>query len=289
MILIAESGSTKVDWIAINRDGNVIFSTQTLGLNASVLASDVLFRRIKKNDLIYSQKNDVEKIYFYGAGLGIESAVDRIEEVLSQIFENSSLSLHEDTHAAVYATVDKGKPAIVGILGTGSNCSFYDGKRIEQKVSSLGYIIMDEASGNFFGKQLIRSYYFNELSQEMATKLETKYDLNPNTIKDHLYRKENPNTYLAGVGKFVIQNKKYPLFRTFIFEGLHRFIEHQIFQFPNCYDVPVHFIGSVAYYLEQEIKIALDNYGLKLGRIVKRPIDRLVVYHQELLKQDSAI
>ena len=44
----------------------------------------------------------------------------------------------------------------------------FDGKNIEQRVDSLGYVLMDEASGNFFGKQLIRSYYFNEMPNNLA-------------------------------------------------------------------------------------------------------------------------
>ncbi|MCY4216393.1 MAG: N-acetylglucosamine kinase [Flavobacteriaceae bacterium] len=285
MFFIADSGSTKTDWIAIDNTGKVLLTTQTHGLNASILEEEILDQRIKQNPQLIQLQSQVKKIYFYGAGLGVKTAAQSMEKVLSQIFINSSFLIREDTYAAVYATITPSQPAIICILGTGSNCSYYDGKNVEQRVRSLGYIIMDEASGNFYGKQLIRSYYFNELSKGMKAKFESQYDMRNEVINKNLYENENPNTYLAKVGKFVIENKEEPLFQKIIFEGLNRFIEHQIFQFENCKEVPIHFIGSVAFYLKKEVEKALDSYGLTLGRIVKRPIDRLVEYHKLFLSE----
>lgn len=285
MFFIADSGSTKTDWIAIDHKGDVLFTTKTPGLNASILEEEILDQRINQNTQLVQSKNKVKKIYFYGAGLGVQTAAQSMENVLSKNFINSSFLIREDTYAAVYATITPSQPAIVCILGTGSNCSYYDGENVEQRVRSLGYIIMDEASGNFYGKQLIRSYCFNELSQETKQKFESQYDMRNEVINKNLYENENPNTYLARIGKFVIENKEEPLFQKFIFEGLNRFITHQIFQFDNCKEVPIHFIGSVAYYLKEEVKKALDTHGLTLGRIVKRPIDRLVAYHKLALSE----
>ena len=64
------------------------------------------------------------------------------------------------------------KKAIVSILGTGSNCSYFDGKVLHQKVQSLGYIVMDDCSGNVFGKELIRKYYFNKMPKELSVEFE---------------------------------------------------------------------------------------------------------------------
>jgi len=99
-----------------------------------------------------------------------------------------------------------------------------------------------------------------------------------------LYRKENPNAYLASFSKFLITNKDYSVFQEIISEGLNRFINHQIMQFDDCRDIPIHFVGSVAYYLKDEIKESLIKKGLKIGNVVQRPIDKLVNYHIELLK-----
>jgi N-acetylglucosamine kinase-like BadF-type ATPase len=184
MILVVDSGSTKTDWIAVNSKGKTLFSTQTLGLNPQVLSSAILKERIINNFDLYQNRNEVTHLYFYGAGCGVDSPQKRILRVFDEIFINSKIVIKEDTYAAVYAAADMGEKSIVCILGTGSNCTYFDGKEIEQRVTSLGYILMDEASGNFYGKQLIRSYYFKTMSEDLAKEFEQEYDLTPDTIKE---------------------------------------------------------------------------------------------------------
>ncbi|MDG1911881.1 MAG: N-acetylglucosamine kinase [Flavobacteriaceae bacterium] len=283
MILVVDSGSTKTDWIAVDASGETLFATQTLGLNPQVLSSAILKERIINNFDLYQNRKAVTHLYFYGAGCGVDSPQQRIKKVFDEIFVNSEITIKEDTYAAVYATVLPGEEAIVCILGTGSNCTYYDGVDIEQRVTSLGYILMDEASGNFFGKQLIRSYYFNTMPKKLALEFENEYDLSPDTVKENIYRRENPNTYLATFSRFLIKHKDIPLFQDIIAKGLKRFIDHQILQFDNARELPIHFIGSISHFLKDEIKVALKLEGLTMGRIVQRPIDELVKYHKVLL------
>ena len=283
MIFIVDSGSTKTDWIALDNSGEVLFSTQTLGLNPQVLPSAILTERIINNYDLYQNREKVSHVHFYGAGCGVESPASRIEKVFKEIFTSSKFSILEDTYAAVYASTEPKIPAIVCIIGTGSNCTYFDGRDIEQRITSLGYVLMDEASGNFFGKQLIRAFYFKAMPEDLAKKFEEEYDLSPDQIKENVYRKENPNTYLAKFAQFIIKNKEVLEMKSIIEDGLQRFISHQILQFENAKDVPIHFIGSIAHYLKDEIDIALKRNGLRLGNVVKRPIDGLVEYHQKLL------
>lgn len=287
MILVVDSGSTKTDWIAVNSKGETLFSTQTLGLNPQVLSSAILKERIINNFDLYQNRNEVTHLYFYGAGCGVDSPQKRIRRVFDEIFINSKIVIKEDTYAAVYAAADMGEKSIVCILGTGSNCTYFDGKEIEQRVTSLGYTLMDEASGNFYGKQLIRSYYFKTMSEDLAKEFEQEYDLTPDTIKENIYRRENPNTYLATFSRFLIKHKKNKVFQDIIAKGLERFINHQILQFDNAKDIPIHFIGSISYYLKEEIEKALALKGLTMGRIVQRPIDELVKYHKNRIDTEA--
>ena len=285
MIFIVDSGSTKTDWIALDNSGEVVFSTQTLGLNPQVLSSAILKERIINNYDLYQNREKVSHIYFYGAGCGVNSPAKRIEMVFSEIFSSSNFSILEDTYAAVYSTTQPNDPAIVCIIGTGSNCTYFDGKQIEQRIISLGYVLMDEASGNFFGKQLIRAYYFGTMSDALAGKFEDQYDLSPDVIKENVYRRENPNTYLASFAQFLIEHKEVPEMRNIIKDGLQRFVSHQILQFDEAKNIPIHFIGSIAFYLKDEIEESLKKNGLRLGNVVKRPIDSLVEHHKKLLSK----
>ena len=177
MILIVDSGSTKTDWIALDKNGVELFSTQTLGLNPQMLSNEILNERIKNNFDIYKNRNIVEKLFFYGAGCGVESTQNRILKVFKSIFTKSEFDIKEDTYAAVYSAVDIGTPSIVNIIGTGSNCSYYDGENVIQKVDSLGYVLMDYASGNYYGKYLIRAYYFNKMPENLRKEFAKNYDL----------------------------------------------------------------------------------------------------------------
>ena len=280
MILVVDSGSTKTDWIALDKNGKEIFSTKTLGLNPQMLSNEILNERIKNNFDIYKNRKSVEKLFFYGAGCGVESTQERILNVFNSIFINSEFDIKEDTYAAVYSAVDIGTPSIVNIIGTGSNCSYYDGEKVIQKVQSLGYVLMDYASGNYYGKYLIRAYYFNKMPKDLREEFAKNYDLSPNSIKNKLYREENPNTYLAGFAKFLIENKSNEYFKEIIFKGLERFIDYQILQYDDFSKVDIHYVGSIAYYLRDEITRIGKKYNLKTGRFIQRPIIGLVDYHK---------
>ena len=280
MRLIVDSGSTKTDWIAIDDSGNILFETQTLGLNPQVLTEAIVEERIINNYELYRIRNEVDSTFFYGAGCGTEPPRKLMEGVLKSIFQNSTISVKEDTYAAVYAITDPGEPSIVCILGTGSNCSFYDGEIVHQKITSLGYILMDDASGNYFGRQLLRDYYFNKIPKELSDSFAEEFNLGAEDIKTNLYKKSNPNTYLATFAKFVIVNKNEPYIQELINKGLGLFIENQITQFDNAKELPIHFIGSISFFLNEELEAKLNSYGYKLGKILKKPIEGLVSYHQ---------
>lgn len=279
MKLIVDSGSTKADWIAIDDDGKVMFTTQTLGLNPEILNGDEIIARIDDRFDLKQNKNTATHLFFYGAGCGTERMKMMLSEEFRKYFSNAIVIVEEDTYAAVFATTPKGEEAIVSILGTGSNCSYFDGKVLHQKVQSLGYIAMDDCSGNVFGKELIRKYYFNKMPKELAVEFGKEYNLDPDFIKNKLYKEPNPNAYLATFAKFLIQHKEHEFCRKIIFKGMKSFIKNYIMQYENCREIPVNFVGSIAFYLKEELAEIFEKYELQLGNVLRRPIDGLIAYH----------
>ncbi len=279
MKLIVDSGSTKADWIAIDDHGKILFTTQTLGLNPEILEGDQIIERLDDRFDIQQNKKLATHLYFYGAGCGTDRMKIALKEVFQNYFPNAQIVVEEDTYAAVYATTPKDEKAIVCILGTGSNCSYFDGTVLHQKVQSLGYIVMDDSSGNVYGKELIRKYYFNKMPKELAVEFEKEYNVDPDFIKNKLYKEENPNAYLATFAKFLIQHKDTEFCQKIIRKGMKSFIKNYVMQFDNCKEVPVHFVGSIAFYLKEELERAFDKYDLQLGNVLRRPIDGLISYH----------
>ena len=232
MKLLVDSGSTKADWIAIDDNGKVLFTTQTLGLNPEVLDKEEIINRLDDKFDISHNKDKATHLFFYGAGCGTDRMKNFLTLVFKDYFSNASVVVHEDTYAAVYATTPKDEKAIVCILGTGSNCSYFDGKVLHQKVQSLGYIAMDDCSGNRFGRLLIRAYYFNKMPKELAQEFEEEYNVDADYIKHNLYKEPNPNAYLATFAKFLIRHKDTEFCQKFIQKEMEAFVENYIEQFP---------------------------------------------------------
>lgn len=280
MILIADGGSTKVDWIALDNTKNEVFRVRTLGLNPAVVPQEELKNRIINMFQLIQIKEQVKEIHFYGAGCGTPKPVEILKGVMQNIFTNATINIAEDMLAAVYAASGK-KPAIVCILGTGSNSCYFDGENMEMNVASLGYTLMDEASGNYFGKRLIRDFYYKRMPKAIAKKFEAKFDLDADTIKYNLYRQPNPNMYLASFASFMFDFKEEKYIKRLIKKGYNEFFKCRILPLKKDSNTPIYFIGSIAFYFNDILEKVASKYGLKITGIIQRPINNLLEYHKE--------
>ena len=224
-------------------------------------------------------KNEVKQIHFYGAGCGTPKPVAILKKVLESVFINAEVSIAEDLLAAVYASLGK-KAGIVCILGTGSNSCYFDGENMETNVVSLGYTLMDEASGNFFGKRLIRDYFYKTMPAHMAKSLEEQYDMDPDTIKHNLYRKPNPNMYLASFAKFMFEFKEDKYIKSLMRAGLQRFFRFRVLPYNPTEITEIYFIGSIAFYFREILEGIAENNGLKIAGVIQRPINNLIEFHK---------
>ncbi|MEL0456557.1 BadF/BadG/BcrA/BcrD ATPase family protein [Flavobacteriaceae bacterium SZ-1-7] len=282
MILIVDSGSTKSDWIAVDSNGKQLLEKQrTKGLNPEILSEEKLKKLIKKNEHLRANRKTVTHVFFYGAGCGTDRGKDIVRNALVEVFPNAAINVDEDTMAAVYGTINHDtEAAVVCILGTGSNCSYYDGKKLHQRVQSLGYILMDDAAGNYYGKELIREYYFNHMPVNIKLAFESKYNLEADYIKYNIYKQPNPNAYLANFAEFMFLNKDSEYIVELIKKGIRVFAKNMILQYKEeLKTVPVHFAGSIAFFAQDEIKAVAKEMGFTAGNFVRRPIEGLVTYH----------
>ncbi|MGB5419616.1 N-acetylglucosamine kinase, partial [Algibacter sp.] len=284
MILIVDSGSTKSDWIAIDSNGKQLLEKlRTKGLNPEILTQKKLKKAINKNEILKANSDKVTHVYFYGAGCGTDRGKVLVKNALEEVFAKAEINVDEDTMAAVYGTINNvNEAAVVCILGTGSNCSYYDGKKLHQRVLSLGYILMDDAAGNYYGKQLIRDYYFNHMPEDIKVAFGSKYNLEADYIKYNIYKQPFPNAYLANFAEFMFLNKDSEYIVELIKKGLRVFVKNYIMQYKEeLKTVPVHFAGSIAYFAQAEIKEVAAEMGFTVGNFERRPIEGLVKFHSE--------
>lgn len=286
MILIVDSGSTKSDWIAVDSNGKqLIEKLRTKGLNPEILKEDKLKKIIKKHPDLKAHKLEVTHVFFYGAGCGTDRGKEAVYNVLKEVFINAIVKVEEDTMAAVYGTITHDtEAAVVCILGTGSNCSYFDGEQLHQRVQSLGYILMDDAAGNYYGKELIREYYFNQMPEDIKVSFASKYNLEADYIKYNIYKQPNPNAYLANFAEFMFLNKDSKYIVELIKKGIRIFANNMIMQYKEeLKTVPVHFAGSIAYFAQEEIKAVAQEMGFTVGNFERRPIEGLVAFHTKNL------
>jgi N-acetylglucosamine kinase-like BadF-type ATPase len=280
MILIADGGSTKADWIAINENKEEAFRVRTLGLNPAIVPVEELENRIINMFQLISIKEEVKEIHFYGAGCGTPKPTAILKQVLESIFTKAKVIVSEDMLAAVYAASGK-SPAMVCILGTGSNSCYFDGNTMQMLVPSLGYILMDEASGNYFGKQLIIDYYYKTMPQNIALKFEEEFNLDADYLKKNIYKEPNPNMFLASFAKFMFDFKNDTYIRNLIEEGFQVFFKYRILPYNKTAETPIYFIGSIAHYFRDILEKVASNNNLKIADVIQRPIDNLLAYHRE--------
>ncbi|QXP74520.1 N-acetylglucosamine kinase [Tenacibaculum sp. AHE15PA] len=280
MILIADGGSTKTDWIALNAQKKELFRVTSLGLNPSVIAKEELLHRINNIPQLIDYKHKIEEIHFYGAGCGSPLAIKLLTNVLQTTFKKAKITVSEDMLAAVYAC-SANKPAIVNILGTGSNSCYYDGYTIQKTAQSLGYTIMDEASGNYFGKILLRDFFYKKMPTPIAKAFKNHYNLEVDVVKKNLYKLPNPNRYLASFASFMFEYKEEKYIQKIIKKGFRTYFKYHLLSYNKNSSTPIYFVGSIAFYFKDILAYVAQENNLTITDVIQRPIDNLVKYHQE--------
>lgn len=278
MVLIADSGSTKCDWALLDAKGNRVGLFETMGLNPYFHTSEAMADAIRVNKEFFEHSKDVLHVFFYGAGASTATMCEIVRRGLSLVFPNAELVVDHDLVGCAYATYD-GEPCISCILGTGSNSCYFDGKSIYEEVPSLAYILGDEASGSYFGKILLREYFYKKLPEDLRQAFDEHFKVTRDDIISKIYREPNANVYLASFTRFIGSHVDHPHVHNWIVNGMKEFMDIHVQCFSNWKDTPVHFVGSVSHYFRKGIEEAASQMGIRLGRIIRKPIDGLVEYH----------
>lgn len=279
MILIADGGSTKTDWRLI-KEGREYKQVQTPGFNPYLVGSDEIEAILWKELQPYIDNNAVSSVYYYGAGCSTPVKNMIVETAFEKIFPNARIHISHDLLAAAHALCGD-KEGIAAILGTGSNSCFYDGKDITDGIFSLGYFFGDEGSGAYLGKQLLTAYLHKELPEDVEQRFREEYSMSLESILDAVYTKPAPSRFLASFSRFINNNRNHPYIYSLLTEAFRLFYKYQVCCYARHKEVPVHFVGSVAYHYKDILTEVGLEFGIKTGKFIKAPIDGLVEYHQE--------
>ncbi|WP_027380182.1 ATPase [Chryseobacterium daeguense] len=277
MVAIVDGGSTKCDWVILDDFHKVFLKTETIGFNPNNIAAELIVPEIEKNISLGAVKNSITKVFFYGSGCGVASNRAIIEGELQKFFSKAEIIVKEDLTAAAYAAFN-GKPAVVCILGTGSNSCYFDGSSLKVKLPSLGFL-MDDGNGCSIGKQLIRRFFMQKLPQDLHEEFQKVYNPSIEEVLKNMYHTSRPNAYLANFNKFVVERKDHPYFKKMVFDEMISFFNFQVLPYEESKTAEISFIGSIAYYYEDILRSAAAELHLNVGQIVQKPIESLVDYH----------
>lgn len=277
MMIIADSGSTKCDWKILD-GGREVGALNTMGFNPFFHDEKLISETLRKEQELTRVARHVHEVWFYSAGCSGPELNGIVERGLRTLFANASITVEHDVLGAALAAC-QGRPGIACILGTGSNSCYYDGCTTSEVLPSLGYILGDEGSGSYYGKRLLRDYLYLEPMPDglRAGLMEKGHD--KRAVLEALYKRPNANVYLASFMPLIAEYRHTGYVQEMIREGMVDFLQRHVCCFADFAEVPVSFVGSIAFVFQDILRDVAQNMGITVGNIEKSPINGLVKYH----------
>jgi len=283
MILIADCGSTKIDWCLLNGK-KVEKQVFTLGMNAVMLTEEEMRARISTELMpeLSDYTSKIKEVYFYGAGcLSAEVCSNVANAIKANIPGADKIEVYTDLLAAARALCGH-EPGIACIMGTGSNSCFYDGEKIAANVSPLGFILGDEGSGAVLGKLFFGDLLKNQLPADVTAEFLEEYSLDLLTIIRRVYREPQPNRFLASVTPFISKHINVKEIHDMVLGTFTAFFKRNVMQYKGYEANKVNFAGSIAYYFKSVLEEAAHNSGYTIGKVIKSPMEGLLSYHSKV-------
>jgi N-acetylglucosamine kinase-like BadF-type ATPase len=280
MIIIADSGSSKTDWRLLSTS-HTIQQAQSVGFNPYYEPIHHL-ATIIQDTLVPLATEPVTKIVYYGTGVSSEKNQQSIKQTFLQFFPAAEIEVGWDLLAAGRALCGH-EPGIACILGTGSNSCYFDGKEITENVANLGWILADEGSGVYLGKQLIFDYFRKNMPEKLATQFHQRFPWSREEVLEKVYQQEKPGTFLASFSRFIFQHVKEPYCYQLVYSSFSDFYENNVMKYTDWKTRKVHFTGSVAFYFSDILRQVANDKGITVKNILEAPIAGLTLYHQKEL------
>ena len=276
MKIIVDNGGTKSDWAII--DTNQKFSGPGINVFDSEETIVSQIRHLLSEEILTSNEVSID---FYTAGL-TESVEIKIIKIFHEYFNNIRVSVFSDMLCASRALFqfDKG---VVCILGTGSNCAYFDGSKNHQISPSLGYLFGDEGSGYDLGKRFLIKYFNNELLGDLNIALEEETKMNKDQLLSSIYSSKNKKFDIARFSFFLKKHESNHQIRKIISDSILNFLSCYVFRYidvkSDCNNAEVGFVGSIAFNFSDIIDEIMLKHRVKY-RIIKKPIDDLINYYK---------
>ncbi len=278
MIIVADSGGSKIDWRLLKKDGT-IGQANSPGFNPYYQPLQDL-DTILTEHLVQNVQEPVDKIFYYGTGVSSEKNQQIIQDAFAKYWPKAHIEIGWDLLAAARALCGT-EPGIACILGTGSNSCLYNGEKIIDNVANLGWILADEGSGTYIGKKFIFDYFRNEMPEALAKQFKARFPWSREEVLEKVYQGEKPGAFLATFAKFIFQHLKEPYCYKLIYDCFSDFYENNVMKYDNYQNIKVHFTGSISFYFSDVLRQVANDKGITVKNILEGPIAGLTLYHKK--------
>lgn len=278
MIILADGGSTKVDWRLVD-NGKEVKVIKTNGANPYFRNREDISKEIRELLVPQISEHTIREVYFYGAGCEFPTQNQIIRSAIADNIDAPVIEVGSDMLAAAKSLCGKEK-GIACILGTGSNTCYYDGNEIKENLASLGYILGDEGSGAVLGRNLICYCLRDHLSEGLKEKFLSQFGISHASILDSVYKEAQPNKFLAKLSIFLIQNIEEPSIYRLVYSSFEDFFRMNIMKYDYKHNT-VHLTGSIAYYYQDIIKKVASDLSISIGQISQSPMEGLIKFHSQ--------
>lgn len=280
MILIADSGATKSDWILIDKSQEHM-NFRLVGLNPYYLSTSETIDILSKELTPFIETKKISKLFFYGAGCSSLYKCMILEDAFQSVFKNAEIRIESDLLGSARALFGDSE-GVACILGTGSNSCYYDGEKIADNIVSLGYFFGDDGSGAHMGKTFIKDYLLGRLPAGLDADFRKKFNYTRDNILDAVYNLPFPNRFLASFCEFFADHLSEKYIFNLVTDSFREFFINQVEKYDQYKTLPISFTGSVAYYFEPLLRQVGTEFGLHIERIMRSPIKALAEYHTSL-------
>ncbi len=282
MILIADGGSTKTAWTLLDDKKNTVGEFRTEGYNPYFWSTEQIAASIKEQLLPQLNGSEIKNIFFYGAGCSTPEKNEIVHQGIHANFPNTQILITHDLLAAARDLLKREK-GFAAILGTGANTCLYDGYDIIHNIDSLGYLMGDEGSGSYIGKKIVRDYMRGYFPETLAAAFKAKYGYQNNEEIFHdIYTKPFQNRTLASFCNFAADHSSYEYIHMLVRDSFEDFFKNLVSHYPDYRSYTFNCIGSVGYSFREILTdISENKYQMKVGNMLRSPINDLVKFHIE--------
>ncbi len=279
--LIADSGSTKTDWVLLAGEAQTC-RCRTQGINPFHQSAETI-AAVLRDELLPALPlgTAVEQVAFYGSGLRPELQ-PLMRQLLGDVFPGAAVQAEGDLLGAARAVCGHAE-GVACILGTGANSGLYDGQRIVMNTPPLGYVLGDEGSGAVLGRGFLNLLFKDPTMADLRDAFLAEHRLTLPDIIDRVYRQPLANRWLASLAPFVRHHLDREAVRTLVTDNFRQFFRRNLTAYGRP-DLPVGFVGSVAFHFRRELEEAAAAEGFRVGMVLQSPLEGLVAYHRQSLK-----